>query len=434
MRNAEFGMRDARIGIVGAGASGLAAAHYLAEAGYEDVILFEKRGRVGGKCESITIDGQVYELGAVFGAPHYKLVGGLAERVGLEHGRCLPNHYYSPLGRRTALYPWRKYPALLWQLFVKLAWLSAHQYRAVYEPGLAHIHPDLYENFETFAARRGLAEVPALFQQITTGFGYGYAEQVPAAYLLKYLSWPMILDCARGQGYIWPEGIQTLWQRLSEEHEVLPGAEVQRVQRGDRVTVTTTRGRYDVDKLILACPLDEALSFLDATAEERDLFSRIRTYDYWVLLCEISGLPRDIGFIRANFAARNQGHLMIWCCRCPQSPLYQLYVLGDFQTSAEVIEATCAADLQRLGARLEKVVEARRWSYFPHVTTAAMAGGFYKRLEALQGQRRTFYCGEIMSFSTLECCARYARDLVERFFVKRAGQSALEIASKTETY
>ena len=161
---------------------------------------------------------------------------------------------------------------------------------------------------------------------------------------------------------------------------------------------------------------------------------RFRMGDYWVLLCEISGLPRDIGFIRANFAARNQGHLMIWCCRCPQTPLYQLYVLGDFQTSAEVIEATCAADLQRLGARLEKVVEARRWPYFPHVTTAAMAGGFYKRLEALQGRRRTFYCGEIMSFSTLECCARYARDLVERFFVKRAGQSALEIASKTETY
>jgi hypothetical protein len=323
---------------------------------------------------------------------------------------------------------------LAWQLFAKLAWLSARKYGEVYEPGLAHVHPDLYQNFETFAGQQGLNEVPPLFQQITTGFGYGYTEQVPAAYMLKYLCWPMLWDCARGKGYIWPAGIQTLWERLSEAHQVLLGAEVQRVARGDSVVVTTTRGRYEVDALILACPLDKALSFLDATAEERDLFSRIRTYDYWVLLCEIEGLPRDIGFIRANFAARNQGHLMLWYCRCPQASLYQLYALGDFQTSAEAIAANCTADLQRMGARLVKVVAARRWSYFPHVETADMADGFYDRLEGLQGQRRTYYCGEIMSFSTLECCARYTRDLVERFFVKQAGYSALELASKIETH
>jgi hypothetical protein len=218
---------------------------------------------------------------------------------------------------------------------------------------------------------------------------------------------------------MWPEGIQTLWQSLSYEHDVLLGAEVQdvtRVTHGDKVIVSTTKGRYDVDYLILACPLQQALAFLDASAEERDLFGRIRTYDYWVLLCEVEGLPRDTGFIRANFAARNQGHLMIWCCRCPEAPLYTLYVLGDCRTSADVIEANCAADLQRLGARLEKVVEARHWSYFPHVETADMADGFYERLEGLQGQRRTYYCGEIMSFSTLECCARYARELVKKHF------------------
>ena len=82
IRNRGFGMWDARIGIVGAGASGLTVAHFLAEAGYEDVILFERRERVGGKCESVTVDGHVYELGAVLGAPHYKVIGDLAARVG----------------------------------------------------------------------------------------------------------------------------------------------------------------------------------------------------------------------------------------------------------------------------------------------------------------------------------------------------------------
>jgi hypothetical protein len=297
-----------------------------------------------------------------------------------------------------------------------LGWLSASKYRNICHPGLAGIHPDLYENFEAFAGRHGLAELPALFQPIATGFGYGYAEQVPAAYMLKYLSWPMIMGYARGKVFAWPDGIQTLWEHLGYEHDVRLGVDIEQVARSENIVVTTAKNRFVLDYLILACPLQNALSFLDATAEERDLFSRIRTYDYWVLLCEIEGLSRDTGFIRANFAAQNQGHLMLWYCRWPQTRYYTLYVLGDFQTSEDVIEANCVADLQRLGARLDRVLAVRRWHYFPHVSTADMAAGFYEKLEAMQGRRRTFYCGEIMSFSTLECSARYARDLVARFF------------------
>jgi oxygen-dependent protoporphyrinogen oxidase len=80
------------------------------------------------------------------------------------------------------------------------------------------------------------------------------------------------------------------------------------------------------------------------------------------------------------------------------------------------IERTCADDLRHLGARLEEVLAARRWRYFPHVTSEVMAGGFYDELERLQGTNRTYYAGEIMSFSTVELCAQYSRDLVARFF------------------
>jgi len=407
---------QARIGIVGAGASGLTAAHYLAEAGYEHVILFEKRNRAGGKCDSIVVDGQVYEMGAVFGAPCYDVIGELAARVGLLEAPPPPNHFYTPHAQRKSLYSWQRLPFLFWQLFGKLAWLTATKYHDIGQPGLAGIHPDLFENFATFAARNGLSDLPPVFQPIVTGFGYGYADQVPAAYMLKYLCWPMIMECALGKGYVWPQGIQSLWQRLSHEHDVRFGTAIQQVDRGAKVVVETTGSRFDLDYLILACPLDNALTFLDGTAEERDLFSRIRTYDYWVLLAEIEGLPQDLGFVPANFAQENQRHLMLWYCRWPNSKLYTLYVLGDSQTSQDLIEATCAADLERLGAKLGDVRAARRWRYFPHVNTADIASGFYEKLEAMQGQRRTFYCGEIMSFSTLECSARYARDLVARFF------------------
>jgi hypothetical protein len=82
-----------------------------------------------------------------------------------------------------------------------------------------------------------------------------------------------------------------------------------------------------------------------------------------------------------------------------------------------------------VGARLNKVRAVRRWRYFPHVSTADMAAGFYEKLEALQGQRRTFYCGEIMSFSTLECSVRYARQLVERFFQAAPASNGITIGA-----
>ena len=429
--SAEIGT-EARIGIVGAGASGLTAAHYLAQAGYENVLLFEKRDDVGGKCDSIVVDGHVYEMGAVFGAANYKVIGELAAGVGVEEGIGPPHHCYTARGRLMSRFPRQCTPSLLCQRFAKLAWLTANKYRDIYQPDLAGIHPDLYESFESFAVGHGLPELPALFQPITTGFGYGYPDQVPAAYMLKYLSWPMIMACALGKGCVWPDGIQTVWQRLADEQDVLLGVDIRRVVRGDDVVVETAESRHVLDYLILACPLDNALCFLDGTVEERDLFSRIRHYDYWVLLCEIEGLPQGIGFLPANFSMENQGHFMLWYCRWPQTSLYTLYLLGDFQTSQDVLEAACAADLRRLGARMGEVRAARRWRYFPHVSTADMAAGYYDRLEALQGSRRTFYCGEIMSFSTLECSARYARELVERFFHKGSRECSRDYMTALE--
>ena len=39
-----------------------------------------------------------------------------------------------------------------------------------------------------------------------------------------------------------------------------------------------------------------------------------------------------------------------------------------------------------------------------------------RALENLQGTHHTFYAGEVMSFATVEICARYAKALVARGF------------------
>ena len=48
--------RDKRIAIVGAGPAGLSTALFLSKNGYHNVTVFEKLGRIGGLCDSITVD------------------------------------------------------------------------------------------------------------------------------------------------------------------------------------------------------------------------------------------------------------------------------------------------------------------------------------------------------------------------------------------
>jgi hypothetical protein len=77
-----------------------------------------------------------------------------------------------------------------------------------------------------------------------------------------------------------------------------------------------------------------------------------------------------------------------------------------------VARATAA----RMGGRITRLHTLHAWRYFPHVSSADMGAGFYPRLEALQGGRRTFYCGEILNFSCVEAVVAYARALVARHF------------------
>ena len=74
--------RNSRILILGAGAGGLSAAYFLGQYGYKNVTVFEKLGRVGGLCRSVTEDNQSFDLGAAVISPDYREVRRMARRVG----------------------------------------------------------------------------------------------------------------------------------------------------------------------------------------------------------------------------------------------------------------------------------------------------------------------------------------------------------------
>ena len=67
-----------RVAIIGGGAAGLTAAATLQQLGYKDVVVFESDPKVGGKCLSVEIDGEFYDLGAIQLSSTYFMVSSLA--------------------------------------------------------------------------------------------------------------------------------------------------------------------------------------------------------------------------------------------------------------------------------------------------------------------------------------------------------------------
>lgn len=303
-----------------------------------------------------------------------------------------------------------------WQLGAEGAKLAATLWseKRLRRPGFAGLSSDLCAPFSEWARARRLEGVAKLIEPWFTGFGYGYLDEVPAAYVLKYVAlfrFPIseLLD----------EGYQGLWERVASRLDVRLGTSVERVVRGERVKVDAGAQSFTFDALILACPLDAALDFLDASDDERALFSQVSYNDYHVIAAHLEGAPSArYGFFPQHFDRAHAGELIFWYRRWMKSDLVLYYALPPAGTPLEATEDVVRATVGRLGGRVTQIHTRHAWRYFPHVSPAAMRAGYYDRLESLQGQRRTYYAGELLSFSTVESTVSYARDLVARHFAR----------------
>jgi hypothetical protein len=406
-----------RIGIVGAGASGLAVAHALQRRGYRHIALIERQPRLGGKCCTISYEGRSYELGAAALSLSYRNVRALMSETGLrataalatsfvdvedDHRRHLPlprPRQWGGLGRQAA-----RLGRELWR------------HRDIRRPGFEQVGDELCMPFQEWCSAHGVEQMGELVKPLVTGFGYGFYGEVPAAYVLKYLNLiTMPLFEIR-------EGFGTLWERVARSlsgPRIFLATTIERVTRqDDQVRVYTDHGTFDFDALVLACPFDEAATFLDVTPAEAELFSRIHYYDYYVVAALTADLPRvRCLFWPRHFDPEHVGLPMFAYQRWPGRGLTCFYGFARNGSADALPRAAVAATVDRLGGSVRAMPVTKRWRYFPHVTCEDMAAGFYTRLEALQGHRATYYCGELLALGTVETVVDYARALVARHFV-----------------
>jgi hypothetical protein len=204
-----------------------------------------------------------------------------------------------------------------------------------------------------------------------TAFDYGYMDEIPATYMLNYL-------CLAGPMYeLHDQGYRGLWRRVASDFDVVCNARVTRVERAATVRVTTETDAFEFDDIVIACPLEAALEFIDASEDERSLFRQVRYVDYQVVGAEVSDLPTwRYAFIPKHFGRDAAGKPMFYYRQYPDRDVVTFYSFRG----------------------------------------AGGLAGAQEEVESLQGARHTFYASEVLSFSCVEPVVAFATDLVRRHF------------------
>jgi hypothetical protein len=309
-------------------------------------------------------------------------------------------------------------------------------YQQLARPGFSHIDPELYVDFAAFARRYHIEMPAAVFRPFWVGCGYDYYEQTPALYVLKLMlpAFAKSLQQVLGHWslgrwnaglYRFPAGYSRLFEAIAADiGDVRLNAPVTAVESFNHsgrtvVRVTANGVSEDYDRVMIATDLGAARHFLSLSAEEDELFGQIKRYPFNLYLTRASSMPFKPGsavFFDKHASPDQRGHIVSIIGRQNSPDVWVAGQIAGAQLPTTALTELMREDLLAIGAReiqFEKVVS---WDYFPHVTSQELAAGFYKRLEAMQGQRGLYYVGAIMNFETVEDTAYYAKELVRARF------------------
>lgn len=460
--------RNSRILILGAGAGGLSAAYYLRQYGYKNVTVFEKLGRVGGLCRSVTEDNQTFDLGAAVISPAYFEIRRMARRVDApldrvegaaafrldrdsNYGAQVPYHrllHYvaggSSLSARLRFY---------WLCF-RYLWKRIWMRRMFKRAGWADIasHKQVNVAFSEWLQNNNLEELTRFFEMPVTAFGYGDLDEIAAPYVLRYLgpsSFLAVLLSGSRFSRVVPSflllrrfryGFQRFWERIAWDLNVRLDVTIEAIERDDAAGITVTyrhpmqmlggatthatdRARFDY--LIVACPTrkSELEKFLVLTEEELKLEAKVRFIPYAVASFEVAKvtLPERVAF---HLPLPPRGWPMIVSQTHAENQLVAFYARLPTNSPSDEDERQLRQQIgryvQAFGGHIREDDDWHSydaWLYFKHVSAEDLRNGYFDDWEKLQGASRTFYVGGLFDFDYVEGIARYSRQLVETHFV-----------------
>jgi len=476
-----------RICIIGGGPAGLACGMYLEKKGYENYVIYEKLNKVGGKAYSpkIMVNGEerAYETGAIMGAITYHAVSEMEEFGGYyhkgpdfkpgepnmrrEYRNSFTGEVIEPFNVKAVPFKEKLKLIKLKAQFNKLQKLMATKYAGYdcyghigvasgkydgiskivkneagdnageafpnYIKGENENLKDLALTFKEFCKKNKIEEVQRIWIGPYTSFGYGYFDEIPAAYVLKYLDVTTAREFVGLRLWTWQDGTQEIYNSVNRKlkHPAVLNTEVVKIERPEGKVLVTIRQNgvettEEFDKLIVTTPLDWFAGYADATKDEKELFAKIvheKYVDFIARFDEDKG-PVISGYLFENMEPERLGHAMVYYHRwedqgknCPCTVYALRNHTGDPDVSYEKTLEMMKEDIQKtLKFPIKEVLYAQESYYCPHVGPEDYAAGWYDKLEAIQGTKNTYYAGEILSFGDMEDTCAASKDIVGRFF------------------
>ena len=464
-----------RICIIGGGPAGISAAMYLQKKGYDNYVVYERQNKVGGKCFSpkIKVNGEErsYETGAIMGAVTYHAVHEVEEFAGIGHADG-PNmrrmyrdkngkeiHPFEPkvdfsFSKLFSLLRLKKQMKKLDEIMeTKYKGYDCYGHRGVAQGKYSGLSKkldnslqmiegenpnlkDLALPYDQFCKLNGVEDVMKIWIGPYTSFGYGYFDEIPAAYVMKYLDTTTAMEFINMRLWTWKDGTQSIYEAANKKlnHPAVLNTEVVKVVRPEEgkdgkieVTIRDENGERteEFDQLIITTPLDHFVDYADAREEEKELFSKIIHEKYVNFIGKFpeNQGPTISGYIFDNMTPDRLGHAMVYYHRwedlaanCP-SVVYALRNhMGSKDVSYDDTINKMTEDMKLCGFPVTERLYEQETYYCPHVSPEDYADGWYDKLEAMQGKQNTWYAGEVLGFGDMEDTCAASKDLVERFF------------------
>ncbi len=430
-------VQNQKIAIIGAGISGISAAYYLKKQGYENVTIFEKENRLGGKILSREFDGPLYELGAVWVFKDYKEIIKLAQEYKVPLTRfSAKKTILDENGIRYSFltYGIKKYDPFEILLDVWKLKSILKKYSGLNKPGLSNIPEELYDTFDNFIKKNKLESLAYIVEPFIIGCGYGYFKDVPAIYYIKPTLLILdsllanILDEKDSSAFqFFPGGFQnflekiSFGQKINLEEEVL-GLNRYKKENGYEIQVRTTKGSYTFDRVIISTPPDDTLKYLDYTEEEYSFFSQMKSNYYQITALSAQGLPQnEVMFLDKASNKQNRGtpavlanwgdHNHIWIALSP-------FDNKSGKIPWDILLNKIQGELESLNGTLENILFTKGINYFFHFEEADLVKKPYEKFESLQGRLGTYFVGGYLNFEGVEHSTQYSKNIILKYFSK----------------
>ncbi|SDZ15708.1 FAD-dependent oxidoreductase [Tindallia californiensis] len=411
-----------KIAIVGGGLAGLTIAYELKKKGYQNITLFEKEGRLGGKLYSYHYKGRSYELGATFGLATQKNLCRLMDELNVRpDGPNLARVYYNEKKEKTLQIPREKLTSFIAEMD-RLP-LVLEKYPSLKEAGFGNSEKALMKPFDAWCRQEGFHLLPSIYRNHFTGYGLGEIEKVPALYVLKALDYDSVRSFLEvPELFTWKKGISEIAYRLGEKVEDIrlgqPVVRLIKEKNDSQKQVLKIETPYETafyDKVIWTAP-PHILKDIFEEDIQKEAMEKLRYHDYSVHGILGENLPQGCG-IEISFVTQAVGGVpLIWINRWDPSEILTVFSYQGRKQKKQEHLYGLLHHFRAWGGRNLRLHRTAHWKQGPYLEEGILKQGFYHSVEKRQGENGLYLAGELFSGVSMDKVIGYGNALVERYF------------------